>query len=175
MTNAATPEVGHFDHRERDMKTSLTTLLGFVIGLGLSANALASDLGTREEALALLKRAVAVLKADTPRALDLFTSGAGGFIKKDLYVFCGGPDGMLTAHPHFMGGNIRSYKDKTGKAVGEEIYAQATDGEYKEIVYKAPRPTSASTAVTAEAAEQVDKASFFTKVGDNICGVGYYK
>ncbi len=45
------------------------------------------------------------------QALDLFTSGNGGFIDRDLYVFCSGPDGMLTAHPCFMGVNLFSDVD----------------------------------------------------------------
>jgi hypothetical protein len=157
------------------MKYVKTILFASLICLGTAADALAAELGTRAEAEGLLKRAVAVLKADTNRALDMLTSGDGGFIKKDLYVWCGGPDGMLTAHPHFMGAALKRWKDKTGKAVGEEIYASAADGKFSEIAYKAPRPKVASAAVTADAAEQVDKVSFFTKVGDNICGVGYYK
>jgi hypothetical protein len=76
----------------------------------------------------MFERAIVVLKADKERALDLFTSGHGGFIDRDLYVFCGGPDGMVTAHPYFMGFNIKGFKDKTGKPVGEEIYASAKEG-----------------------------------------------
>lgn len=135
-----------------------------------------NEFATRTEAENMLKRAVAVLKADERRALDLFTSGDGGFIHKDLYVFCGGTDGMLTAHPHFMGINIRGWKDKTGKAVGEEIYAVAREGEFAEVTYSAPRPKGGkSSAVTATEADQVEKISFVTKVGNQTCGVGYYK
>lgn len=157
------------------MKYISMIVFACLISLGLGGAASSAEFGTREEALGLLKRAVAVLKADTNRALNMFTTGDGGFIKKDLYIFCGGRDGMLTAHPHFMGGNIKAYKDKTGKAVGEEIYERAEEGEFKEIVYKAPRPRVSATAITPDEAEQADKASFFTKVGSNICGVGYYK
>ncbi len=63
------------------------------------------------EAKVVLERAVAVLKADKDQALDLLTSGNGGFIDRDLYVFCSGPDGMLTAHPCFTGVNLFSDVD----------------------------------------------------------------
>ena len=136
----------------------------------------ANDFGTRAEAEKMLKRAAAVLEADERRALDLFTSGDGGFIHKDLYVFCAGSNGMLTAHPHFMGINLKGWKDKTGKAVGEEIYAVASEGKFIQVTYSAPRPKGGlSTAVTASAADQVEKSSFITKVGKQICGVGFYK
>ena len=42
---------------------------------------------------------------------------------------------------------------------------KATEGEIKEVSYWWPRPGSD---------EQVKKTSFYTKVGDQICGVGYY-
>ena len=143
--------------------TGLIVAAVVMIAAGVTSGA---EVGTRDEAKAMLERAVAMLKADKDRALDLFTSGNGGFIDRDLYVFCGGPDGMLTAHPYFMGVNLKAFKDKTGMAVGEEIYASAKDGEISEITYKWLQPGGGG--------EQVDKISFYTKVDDQICGVGFY-
>ncbi len=144
-----------------------TVLASVVVLMTASGAAVAAELGTREQAEAMLERAVAVLKADKSRALDLFTSGDGGFIKGDLYVFCGGPDGLVTGHPYFMGGKLKEFKDKTGKATGEEIYAVAEEGKFAEVSYKWLRPGGGE--------EHVDKVSLITKVGDQICGVGYYK
>lgn len=127
----------------------------------------AAEFGTQAEAKVMLDRAVLALKADKGRALDLFTSGNGGFVKGDLYVFCGGSDGLLTAHPYNMGVNLKEFKDKSGKAAGEEMYAVAEEGKYAEVSYTWVRPGGGE--------EQVDKSSFITKVGDQICGVGYYK
>ena len=131
-----------------------------------SSWASAGDFGTREQAEALLQRAVAMLNPDKARALDLFTSGDGGFIDRDLYVFCGGPDGMLTAHPYLMGVSLKGFEDKAGKAAGEEFYAVAAEGAFTEVSYSWLRPGSGD--------EAVDKTSFITKVGDQVCGVGYY-
>ena len=108
------------------MKKLITALMVAVVLMVAAGAASAAEFGTREQAEAMLERAIAVLKADKERALDLFTSGDGGFIDRDLYVFCGGPDGMLTAHPYFMGINLKMFKDKTGMAVGEEVYASAS-------------------------------------------------
>ena len=143
-----------------------TVRASVVVLMTASGAVVAAEPGTRGQAEAMLKRAVAVLKADESRALELFTSGDGGFIKGDLYVFCGGPDGMVTAHPYAMGVNLKEFKDKTGKATGEEIYAVAGEGKLAEVSYKWKRPGGE---------EHVDKVSFVTKVGDQICGVGYYK
>ena len=148
------------------MKNPIAVLVVAVVLMVAAGVAAAAEFGTREQAKALLERAVAVLKADKDRALDLFTSGNEGFIDRDLYVFCGGPDGMLTTHPDVIGISLKEFKDKTGKAVGEEIYASAKEGEISEVSYKWHRPGGGN--------EQVDKVSFYTKVDDQICSVGYY-
>jgi signal transduction histidine kinase len=148
------------------MKRPITVLTVAVVLMVAAGVASATEFGTREQAKAMFERAIVVLKADKERALDLFTSGHGGFIDRDLYVFCGGPDGMVTAHPYFMGFNIKGFKDKTGKPVGEEIYASAKEGEISEVTYKWLQPGGGD--------EQVDKISFYTKIDDQICGVGFY-
>ncbi len=96
----------------------ISLALVFMMAGGVAS---AHEFGTRDQAKAMLERAVMVLKVDKNRALDLFTSGDGGFKDRDLYVFCGGPDGMLTAHPYFMGVNLKEFTDKTGKKAGEEL------------------------------------------------------
>ena len=42
--------------------------------------------GTSEEAKTLLERAVAAVKQNKARALDMFNKGEGGFKDRDLYV-----------------------------------------------------------------------------------------
>ena len=141
-----------------------------------AAGALAQDFASRAEAEIMLKRAVTMLKSDEKRALDLFTSGQGGFISKDLYVFCMGGDGLLTAHPHYMGNSLANWKDATGKPVGKEILAAAQEGKFAEVSYTAPRPKGLKvSAVDPSLEKQVEKVSFVTKVGQQVCGVGYYK
>src|SRR6516165_11929205 len=44
--------------------------------------------GTAAEAKAMLDRAVAAVKADKTKALDMFNKGEGGFLDRDLYPFC---------------------------------------------------------------------------------------
>src|SRR5262252_10286233 len=61
----------------------------------------AADFGTPEEAKAMLERVVAAVKEDRAKALDMFNKGEGGFIDRDLYVFCANAgDGIVTAHPY---------------------------------------------------------------------------
>ena len=81
--------------------------LAFVVGyaviqvLSTTASVWAADFGTAEEAKAMLERAVAAVKEDKAKALDMFNKGEGGFKDRDLYVFCANAsDGIITAHPY---------------------------------------------------------------------------
>jgi hypothetical protein len=48
----------------------------------------AADYGTKDDARAMLDRAVAAVKQDKARALEMFNEGEAGFKDRDLYVFC---------------------------------------------------------------------------------------
>lgn len=132
----------------------------------VASQALAGEFGTADEAKAMLEKAVAAIKADKAGALASFTNGEGGFKDRDLYPFCGGPDGNFTAHPKLVGKSLKELKDKAGKALGEEMYAVAKEGAISEVAYMWPRPGST---------DPVPKVSFVTKVDDQVCAVGYYK
>jgi len=128
----------------------------------------AAEYGTAEEAKAMLERAVAAVKEDKTKALDIFNKGEGGFKDRDLYVFCANAsDGILTAHPYGQKGKLlQDIEGKHGAAFGKEIMQEATEGTTKEVTYWWQRPGSD---------KPLQKTAFYTKVGDQICGVGYYK
>jgi len=127
----------------------------------------AAQYGTAEEARAMLDKAVAAVKADKTKALDVFNKGGGGFKDRDLYVFCANAsDGIITAHPTHKGAQLKDLKDVKGFAFGEEIMRTAAEGAVNEVTYLWPRPDSDIP---------IQKVMFVTKVGDQICGVGYYK
>ena len=138
----------------------------FVVAVAGVATGVAAEFGTAAEAKAMLERAVGAIKADTAKALAMFTKGEGGFKDRDLYPFCGGPDGKFTAHPSLVGKSLKELKDKAGKPLGEEIYKVAQEGKITEVTYMWPRPGST---------EPVQKVTFVTKAGGQVCAVGYYK
>ncbi len=144
--------------------TMFTMVVSLV--LALTAPVFAAEFGTSAEAKAMLERAVSALKANQAEALANFTKGEGGFKDRDLYPFCGGPDGNFTAHPKLVGKSLKELKDKAGKALGQEIYATAAPNTISEVSYMWPRPGSS---------DPVQKVSYITKVGDQVCAVGYYK
>ena len=142
----------------------LRALSALAVALPLAA--LAGEFGTAAEAKAMLDKAVAALKANKADALAKFQKGEGGFKDRDLYPYCGGPDGNFTAHPSLMGKSLKELKDKTGKPFGEEIYKVAQEGKLTEVSYMWPRPGQT---------DPVQKVVLVTKVGDQVCAVGYYK
>jgi len=127
----------------------------------------AQEYGTSAEAKAMLDRAIAAVKADKAKALEMISKGEGGFKEKDLYPFCGGPDGIYSAtpNPNLVGKSMRDQKDKVGKPIGEEFY-RATEGKMIEVPYMWPRPGGT---------EPVQKVVYCSKVSDQTCCVGYYK
>ena len=148
--------------------------LAFVAGYAViqllftTASVWATDFGTPEEAKAMLERVVAAVKEDKAKALDMFNKGEGGFIDRDLYVFCANAgDGIVTAHPYGeKGKQMKGIVGVNGERLGETMMQNATEGTIKETTYVWPRhPTG----------EVLEKTVFYTKVGDQICGVGYYK
>jgi len=150
-----------------------TLMIGAVSALTLSVAAFAQQGGTEQEARAMLSKAVAAVKADQAVARAMFQKGEGGFKDRDLYPFCfRARDGKALVGPPVVpaGTDVRTLKDKTGRAFGEEVYAaaQKPEGQITEISgYLFPRPGPDQT--------PIDKISFVTRVGDLGCGVGYYK
>jgi signal transduction histidine kinase len=148
------------------MKLKYWIAFASLAGLLASGAAWAAEFGTAAEAKAMLEKAVAEVKKDKAAALAKFNKGEGGFKDRDLYPFCVGPDGTFTAHPTLLGKSGKDLKDKAGKPIGEEMYKKAQEGKVNELSYMWPRPGGT---------EPVQKVSYYTKVGDQICAVGYYK
>ncbi len=140
-----------------------------VVAAALSTGALsvAGEYGTRAEAKAMLDRVVADIQKDEPGTLARITQGA--YKDRDLYPFCSGPDGKVSAHgaiPARIGTDQAALKDAAGKPFGAEIRRVARPGEIHEVSYLYARPGSATPA---------PKISLVTKVADQVCAVGYYR
>jgi hypothetical protein len=140
--------------------------------LTFEPTAFAQQGGTAQEARAMLDKAVAAVKADREVALAQFNKGEGGFLDRDLYPFCiRVSDGKGVAGPRYVpaGLDARTLKDPDDKEYGKELYAagQKPEGQTTEVSYKAPKPGTTTPAFA--------KVSFVTKVGDLVCGVGFYK
>ena len=92
------------------MMRKLAFVVGYAVIQVLSSPALfaAAEFGTAEEAKAMLERAVAAVKEDKAKALDMFNNGEDGFKDRDLYVWCANAsDGIVTATPYWNRGKQR--------------------------------------------------------------------
>ena len=150
------------------LRSLAIVVFAVVIILFPSASIPAAKFGTADEAKAMLDRAVAAVKEDETKALDMFNKGQGGFKDRDLYVFCANAfDGIITAHPYGeKGKQLSGIVGVNGVRLGETMMQNATEGAIKETTYLWPRhPTG----------EVLEKTVFYTKAGDQICAVGYYK
>ena len=148
-------------------KLALAVAYAVILVLSTAASVAAADFGTPAEAKAMLERAVAAVKEGKAKALDMFNTGEGGFKDRDLYVWCANAsDGILTAHPYgYKGNQLRDIKGYHGTPFGETIIQNATEGAIKQTNYWWPRPGTDTP---------LEKTTFYTKVGGQICGVGFY-
>jgi hypothetical protein len=138
-------------------------LVATVLALCFSAPALAgtSQYGTATEARTMLTRAIAAVEHNEAKALEMFNSGSGGFKDRDLYVVCANASsGIITASPTSKGKLLQSLPP------GKKVISTAEPGKVSEITYFWPRPGSLTP---------LKKHTFYTKVGDQICGVGYWE
>jgi hypothetical protein len=129
--------------------------------------------GSADDAKAMLVKAVAAVKADKAKALDMFNKGEGGFRDGDLYVFCvTTSDGkfVATGNPNakqLLGVDVKTIKDSNGyPVINLDDAAKRPEGEITTIDYPFPKPGTSN--------KPEPKETYITRVGDLTCGVGYY-
>jgi hypothetical protein len=155
-----------------------TMLRGGLIGAAVAVALVASTpafaqvpmYGSADDAKAMLAKAVSALKANEADAVATFNKVNGEFRFRDLYVYCFEVGtGKFTAHvnPRLIGTDIRTLKDpKDGSPLGQKLYDAAKEGAVTTVDYYFPRPAGT---------EPLPKEAYVTRVGDQGCGVGYYK
>ncbi len=149
-----------------------TLFKGLVVGLcvlALNGVALAADKGTAEEAVAMVKKGVAFVKANgKEKAFAEISSPTGQFKDRDLYIMVYDMKGINQAHganPRLIGKNLLEIKDVDGVYIVKGLIAVAQKGsgwfDYK-------WPNAATKTVE-------DKSTYVEKVDDVLIGVGIYK
>jgi hypothetical protein len=128
--------------------------------------------GSAAEARAMLARAINAVRADRTKALDMFNRGEGGFRDRDLYVICiNASDDKFVAigNPNakgLLGMDANTFEDIDGDPMSIAAAGQKPDGDITVSDYEFPKPGTDKT--------PVPKETYFTKIGNLICGVGYY-
>jgi len=150
----------------------LTALLGvliFFLALGLSA-ALAADKGTKEEAAALVNKAVAFIKAHgRDKALAEFNNPKGQFVDRDLYVIVGDMQGKCLAHgamPELAGKDMMEVRDLDGNYITKDRLKLLEKNNTAWQTYKYPNPATKKIET---------KSMYLERVGDLYIGVGVYQ
>jgi len=120
----------------------------------------------------MLDRAVVALKSDETAALKEFNDPDNKqFRDHDLYVFCYNlSDGKITAYlgPALLNVDIRTLTLKDDP-IGQRTYQalqNAPEGSVSTVDYKLPKPGTT---------EPVPKQTVLARVGNQGCGVTYFK
>ena len=130
----------------------------------------ASEQGTAAEAEAMVKKAVAYLKANGPeKAAEEFTNGKT-FKDRDLYVVYTEFGGKVLAHggnPKLVGKNLTGMKDSDGNPFFQMLVDLAKGkGKGWSGNYRFLNPTT----------QKIEsKAMYLESVGETYIGVGVYK
>ena len=117
----------------RSHSISLTSfaVAAFVAAISIGCVALAATAASKDEAVAMVKKAVSAIKAEGPgKAYPEISNPSGKFVDGDLYIVVYGLDGMVLAHgadAKRVGTNQLGDTDPDGKAfVKERVQLAAT-------------------------------------------------
>ncbi len=146
-----------------------------VCALASFAPTRAAEFGTKEEAVAMVKRVQEQFRRDGPEITFKAVSDKSTpeYHDRDLYPFIyyttGPKKGVNVAHgarPALIGKNLTDLKDQDGKYLIREMIDIANGPGHGWVDYKWPNPITNKIE---------DKSSYIEKMGDYFVGVGIYR
>ena len=157
--------------RERiKMKKMLATIAIGLFAMITNTAAFAVEQGSAEEATAMVKKAVAFLKANgKEKAFAEFNNQSGQFKDRDLYIFVQDMNAKSLAHggnQRLVGKDMLELKDADGKLFMKNMVAVAGGKGKGWVDYKWQNPT---TKVIEP------KSTYIEKYDDVFVGCGIYK
>jgi cytochrome c len=146
-------------------------LSALVLALSLACPGFAAEFGTREEAIAMVKRVQQKFAAEGAEATFNAITSTDEFRDRDLYPFVYTLDGWSVAHganAKIVGKLWISTKDQDGNYLIRQMVGIITTGPGTGWVdYKWPHPLTHKIQ---------DKSAYIEKLGDkHFVGVGIYK
>jgi len=129
----------------------------------------AGEMGSPDEAKAMSEKAAALVNQEGEGAFATFAAADGGFVTKDLYVFCMDLEGNMLSHakkPNLVGKNLKDF-NKHGDLLFQDMIAVATDPGTGWVDYRWPYPGTEEIKQKTSYIIRNDKGFF--------CGVGAYK
>jgi cytochrome c len=153
------------------MKALFKSILFAVMAAVAMSPAFANDRGTQDEAVALVKKAIAYYKANgKEKTFAAINEQSPDFKYKDLYLFGsivkeGAPLAAHGANPKMVGKDMSLLKDAEGKPFAKEIMDLGNSKAGKGWVdYKWPNPVTKAIEPKTTYVERVDDVYF-------ACGV----
>ncbi|MBY4675252.1 cache domain-containing protein [Marinobacterium arenosum] len=120
--------------------------------------------GTPDEALALVKRAVAFYKLNgQQKTMAALNDQQGDFIDRDLYVFVHDDQGIYYAiapKPKFIGKNLSKVRDAKGKFIVQEQLDMLKSADSMWQEYHWENPVSKKIQLKKTYCEKVDQLHF---------------
>lgn len=130
----------------------------------------AAEYGSKDEAVALVQKAEALLKtAGKDQTVAKLNADSTGFVDRDLYITLADEQGVRLYHGQnakLVGKSLAESVDVNGKEFGKEMMetAKAPEGGWVDYAFKDP-----------VSKKVLPKTSFVKKVGDVIIVCGVYK
>ena len=151
------------------MKRILAVLVAGCV-LAVAGAAAAAEAGSKDEAVALVKKAIGFMQANgADKAYAEFSNPKGQFVDRDLYVVIYDMNGKCLAHGanvKMIGRDLMDNKDVDGKEFVKERVEMMKKQPSGWQDYKFRNPTS----------NQVEpKSMYVERVNDVIVGCGIYK
>ncbi|MGA2892320.1 MAG: cache domain-containing protein [Xanthobacteraceae bacterium] len=139
--------------------------------LAFTCRVSAAEFGSKDEAVAMVKRAQNMFAKDGADATfkSISDKSASQFHDRDLYPFVYDMNGICVAHgarPALIGKNLFDLKDQDGKYLIRELIDIAKGPGAGWVNYKWPNPLNNKIE---------DKTSYVEKMGDYLVGVGVYR
>jgi len=151
------------------MKKQIAGLILSLSAAVISGLAMAEERGTPDEAIAMVKKAVAYIKANgAEKAYAEFNNPKGQFRNKDMYILVYDFNGKMLAHanPRLVGKDLLEAKDADGKFLGKALIQTAKEKGKGWVDYKWVNPGTST----------IDqKTTYVERVDDTLVGCGIYK
>lgn len=153
------------------MKKIMAAVALLAVGVLLSAPVAAQERGTKDDAKALVEKAVAFYKAHGKEAVIAEANKPDGSLTdRDLYIFIVNvADGVRLAHAKnakLVGKSIIDFKDVDGKPYGQEIVDLGKAAGSGWVDYKFTDPVTKKIG---------DKTTYILRADDMIFASGAYK
>jgi len=150
-------------------KATVLAFIGLFLILGYWTS-YAADAGTKEEAVAMVKKAIEYIKANgNEKAFAEFSNPKGQFVDRDLYIVVYDMNAKCLAHGQkksMVGKELIDFKDVDGKEFMKERVALMKANTTAWQDYKFMNPVT----------KQIEpKSMYLERFGDLIVGCGIYK